>query len=841
MTVLSGTLIGNPKSLEKKEKPDSQSILSLFEAPGIRTASLSAGERFKTFGQHFKFKKQANFAPIVNKFEPDKTVKQLRRWFAWRARYARTSLENFWGGVQYKRLQKKLALPKSFGKKPKELVVQETRAGQPIKAKSIKGAFLSRKEVFAKHKREEKRKIQEIEKEMFGTVLVDTRRMVLSFAGLAVLIILPMAALSISQNLTSARIQVVGATNIALEQLQEAKLDVARLQFPQAAKEFEEAGQAFQAIAAIIEEQYGLAAKIASFLPIIGKKIDAANSVLSAGQDLTQAAVSISQGLDVLTNSDHFLASQELSYKIEYLFVRLQEAAPYIRSANAELQALDLSQLPEDFQPQAALIKGILPGLVKSFDQVDLLSDAVLPFIGHDIAQRYLIIFQNNTELRATGGFLGSLALVDVDLGKITNVEIPGGGPYDYNGSLLEYYAAPRAIRLINARWELQDSNWFFDWPTSARKISNFYEKAGGPSVDGVIAIDTQVLQALLELVGPVTLEEYDVKLSAQNFAAVLQEEVEFNYDEELNQPKKIIADLAPILLETIKNLNPEDYLTLAQAMSVLLESRDILIYHNRPEVQTTFSELGWSGEVVQSESDYLAIVHTNLGGGKTDGVIDDVIDISIHIDEKGNKTNTLTIRRTHRGVKGAPLTGVRNVDYLRVYVPLGSQLIEASGFESPPAHLFKEPEVDWLIDEDLAKSEQTFTIHAASGTEIYTESNKTVFANWVMLDPQEVSEVKFVYKTPDLVQMFSVPTKDPSWADWFSGDTAGTDRKLYFYDLYLPKQSGSWAPELNVTLNFPQSWQVKSTSKLYSESGAGNWNAKASMAGDSYWSWLLY
>lgn len=756
LTVLQGQVKARPKKLSLSEKVGvDQGVLSLFDA-AVSKEKRSV-KRFRSFGQSLKVNKQVNFAHTPKKFETRNKFKQIGNLIAWRWGYFKKRIEFYQAESEGKRLQKKLALPKSFGKASRLPIVKKTRAGKPIRVKRIKGVFLSSKELFAKHKREERQKIKEIEREIFGTTLVDTRKMAFSFAGLCLLIMVPMAAISGVQKFSQTKQQVLGATAAAFNQLQEAKLDVARLQFPQAAQEFEDAGQAFQAVAALIKEQYGTITKVISILPIVGKKIDAANDVLSAGQDLAQAAVYMSQAVDVLANPDHFLAEQDLSYKIEYLFVRLQEASPYIKSAEQTLAQVDISQLPEDFQPQVASIKAMLPGLVTNFNQIELFNNAVLPFIGHDSLQRYLIVFQNNTELRASGGFFGSLALVDIDRGGITDIEVPGGGPYDYQGSLLDYYAAPRALQLINPRWELHDANWFFDWPTSAQKISKFYENAGGPSVDGVIAIDTQVLEALLEFIGPVRLDQYDVTLSAENFRAILQEEVEENYDKELNQPKKIIADLAPILLDSIKTLQPNQLLGLAETFSGLLQSRDVLVYHGSPQVQETFSKLGWSGEIVQTKSDYLAVVHTNLAGGKTDGVIDDQFYLSIHVDERGERTNTLTIKRKHNGQKGAALTGVRNVDYLRIYVPLGSTLIEASGFESPPAELFESPEADWLIDEDLRAAQLNYIVHEPSGVEIFEETGKTVFAHWVQVDPQETVEVKLVYKTPVELKTFSI------------------------------------------------------------------------------------
>src|SRR5690606_30059995 len=131
------------------------------------------------------------------------------------------------------------------------------------------------------------------------------------------------------------------------------------------------------------------------------------------------------------------------------------------------------------------------------------------------------------------------------------------------------------------------------------------------------------------------------------------------------------------------------------------------------------------------------------------DGVINDTMDLNVHIDERSEMTHTLTIRREHTGVKGVPFSGVRNVDYVRVYVPANSTLISAQGFVAPPASLFEQPGADWLKDSDLQASQASYHVHPESGTETYQESGKTVFANWIQVDPGQTAEIKLVYRTP--------------------------------------------------------------------------------------------
>src|SRR5690606_6034200 len=80
----------------------------------------------------------------------------------------------------------------------------------------------------------------------------------------------------------------------------------------------------------------------------------------------------------------------------------------------------------------------------------------------------------------------------------------------------------------------------------------------------------------------------------------------------------------------------------------------------------------------------------TNIAGQKTDGVMKEMVTHEAKILPDGETIITLTIAREHTGKKGDLFSGVRNVNYLRVYVPLGSTLIDAGGFSPPDPKLFK-------------------------------------------------------------------------------------------------------------------------------------------------------
>jgi hypothetical protein len=845
------TLLHGVKPSQKEQtKPEKQeqSVLSLFESPKKQKSLAESFKDFSSFGQQFKTTKSTNFAPIAHKFQPGSEIKRLHRSLMWRMKYHLGLLKRPFERAKSKKLQKTIEMPRHLGKQTPSWLTEQTRSGKPISV-SVLSRVKKEQKVAIRHESDQPVKKEQVAKKTRTFSLPQLsfdpnagwQKTAMSFAGLCLLFVLPFGSFSVYKQLQQAQGEVFGATNLALQDLEQAQLHATQLDFITASEHFSQAGQAFQAAAAVMDNRLGVASSLVASVPVVGEKVKTGKLLLQAGENLSESAALLTQAVDVLTNDQHFLSEEELSFKLEFLFVRIAESAPLLTSSSETLAQVNLSVLPEEFQDKVSVLQKTMPLISEQFSRLASLEQAILPFIGHDSLQRYLVVFQNNTELRATGGFFGSLALVDLDRGEIQDIEVPGGGPYDYQGSLFENYQAPRALQLLTPRWELQDANWYYDWPTSAQNIANLYEKAGGPSVDGVVAIDTQVLQGLLELVGPVELPAYDVVIDTENFRSLLQEEVEFDYDKELNQPKKIIGDLVPVVLERVKELEPKEYIALGQTFASLLEQKDILIHHGDEEVQTVFADLGWSGEVVETEADYLAIVHTNLAGGKTDGVIDDEYKLDVHIDADGEVTNTLTIRRTHNGTRGTPLTGVRNVNYMRVFVPQGSELISATASNLPPQELFEAPEEDWMVQEELLSYQKNYRIDEESGVEIFEEAGKTVFGQWVQLDPQEVVEVKLTYKVAKAVVTYEIPEREESWTDWVTGKTAHTNDSVKLYHLYWQKQSGAWSPSLDITVNYPQQWQAHSDSTVEGTFGAGNWQTKAKQTGDSIWSLLMY
>ncbi len=346
----------------------------------------------------------------------------------------------------------------------------------------------------------------------------------------------------------------------------------------------------------------------------------------------------------------------------------------------------------------------------------------------------------------------------------------------------------------ISAAWSLHDSNWWPDFPKSAQKAILFYEKTGGPTADGVIAITPVVMQKLLEITGPIEMPDYEVTLNADNFIAETQYEVEEDFNREENQPKKILADLAPIVLDKI--FNGQDFDAISKSLSAVLEGlaqKHILLYSENENLQRIVSAQGWSGEIWETPNDYLNVVNTNINGYKTDGVIKETIKHEAEIKKDGSVIDTVTITRQHNGGDtDYEWWNKVNADYLRVYVPLGSQLISVEG----QTREFTDPPLDYEAlgfkkDADVEQEEKSMDVDRETGTRTYEDSGKTVFANWVYVSPQETATVRYQYLLP------------------FKVKPEGTEDAGDSYSILFQKQSGSAGSQLISTINKPDDYEI--------------------------------
>lgn len=518
-----------------------------------------------------------------------------------------------------------------------------------------------------------------------------------------------------------------------------------------------------------------------------------------SGIAIMQAGGHLVQGAQTLTSFLKEGATLFQSSETPSLLEFVEQAEPFFQSSGQEFsqaekyfQMVHTESIPAD--RRQAFTRGItwLPlftqALTFSSEHVDVLKE----LLGGNGPRTYLFLFQNNHELRPTGGFIGSYARLDMNQGQIRQFFVDG--IFNPDGQLKENIVPPRPIQKISAGWSLHDSNWFPDFPTSAEKAMFFYEKTGGPTADGVIALTPVVLEQLLRVVGPIDLPDYGITVDADTFMPLLQEEVETKYDKEENTPKKILGDLTGLILERlIVAPKGEILFRLADTLVSLCNERHILLYARNTQVENLISHSGWSGEVLTAPHDYVSVIHTNVNGYKTDGVIQESLRHVASIQDDGSVIDTLSITRKHTG-GDTPYEWWNkvNADYMRVYVPLGSELLSAEGMtpEFPEAPLDYDA-LGFRRDPDVEHEESAIKIDQSSGTRVGEEFNKTVFGNWVYVSPGESVTVTYRYRLP-----FKLPI------------TVLTDQPPTSFSVLYQKQAGTQGVQLSSQIEYPSTWQ---------------------------------
>ncbi len=602
-------------------------------------------------------------------------------------------------------------------------------------------------------------------------------------------------------------------TEAGLNSLEKKDFSTARVSFLQAEKNFQQVRRQTLYFPAWLAKPLTVVPGISKF----GSGILAAD----ASAHLARAALEATTVMEALVHSrDQVDQGVPLSYiaMLDELETPLQDIRSELTQANHSLSFIPTRDIPEESRMTFELLKKGVPSMVGGIDAFLANKPLVEELLGKNGPRIYLFLFQNNQELRPTGGFIGSYGILEFKNGHARRFFIDG--IFNPDGQLKENIVPPKPIQKMSAGWSLHDSNWFPDFPTSAEKAIFFYEKTGGPTVDGVFTLTPTVMERLLALTGPIELPEYDMVVDSKNFIPTIQEQVEIKYDRTENKPKKVLADLSSILMERVFALT--DPLALYQVADILvgaLNERQILLYTRNPDTQALIEASGWSGKIDQSPYDYVSVVHTNINGYKTDGVIDDAVEHRVQVEEDGSVLATTVVTRVHKG-GNTPYEWWNKVNsnYLRVYVPQGSKLVNATGQtrEFPPAPL-DYPLLGFKEDPAVTQEEGLITVDEATGTRVGEEFGKTVFGNWVYVSPGETVKVEYTYLLPFRID----PEKEESRS----------------YSLLFQKQPGMDQVRFTSSLTYPKGWDIywQSEPELPAQGDSGI-QVERTLRSDMFW-----
>ena len=368
----------------------------------------------------------------------------------------------------------------------------------------------------------------------------------------------------------------------------------------------------------------------------------------------------------------------------------------------------------------------------------------VAPYLlGIDSERTYLLLFQNDKELRPTGGFMTGYSIMKVNKGAFSPVS--SSDIYNLDAKYKPTIVAPDPIikylkgpYALSNKLRLRDMNWSPDFAESMRLFTTEAESIGITGIDGIISVDTQVLVYLLDAIGKIGVPgfgnfstEIDSRCNCPNVIYELEAFADVegpvvwdpngsgkiiyapaNYDNR----KKIIGPLMNSVLANAMG-QPKDKLPkLFEAGFKSLIEKHILFYIFDSKTQDAVSSFGIAGTIKSANGDYLHINDANLGGRKSNLYVTNEIFQEYSTSKDGYIEKTLTLTYKNPMKQDGWLNSVLP-DWVRIYVPKGSTLISFDGVE------------------DKATP--------------YEEFGKTVFAGFFKLRPEGVSKLTIKYKLP--------------------------------------------------------------------------------------------
>ena len=247
-------------------------------------------------------------------------------------------------------------------------------------------------------------------------------------------------------------------------------------------------------------------------------------------------------------------------------------------------------------------------------------ADFLYLLLGFDRERTYLLLGQNQNEIRATGGFIGIAVQVTVDKGELTDLVYLDSTKVDRE-PLTDNPTPPEGLfwYLWMGRLLFRDANWNPHFPTAAAKVAEMYRLGQGAQVDGVITASKLLAHDLVELFGDVKVPGVEEVLTRQTAEAYAEAERPYKCQPRhgSTRPKRCFdEDLFFALKERMTTgIASSLRRRLVETVNEHLDRKNVLIHVFPPMDDSFLWERGWNGAMALVDHDYLMVVDSSLPG----------------------------------------------------------------------------------------------------------------------------------------------------------------------------------------------------------------------------------
>ena len=451
------------------------------------------------------------------------------------------------------------------------------------------------------------------------------------------------------------------------------------------------------------------------FVPLVGGYVSDAKHGLTAAQIGFDTAFVLLDAIkpyaDVLgfAGGETEIAVQSAEDKIVFILETLDKISPQLEEVSGkvaqietEIAAINPKRYPKSIKGtpirgQLVTVQQSLESTKQSLSNIKPLLALLPKLLGQPDEKQYLLIFQNDAEIRGSGGFLTAYAILKAHRGKVT--PLVSQDIYELDAKFGNRVQAPESIvkhlPLVNY-WHLRDMNLSPDLKVSMETfIPNYKKVASNKDFDGIIAMDTQIVVDLLSILGKVGVAnwgEYHSEIVPEcNCPQVVYKMEDYatrpTYYIKQNRKGMIGPLMHSILLHVMgspKKLWPQ---FIEIGLKNIQEKHLMFYFPDDDDMQQVAESFNAAGRIQDYNHDYFHLNDTNFAGAKSNLYVKQEIEQEIEVSSDGTITKTVTIEYTNPEPPddcnlesgGLCLNGLLR-DWVRIYVPEGSEVIEILG-----------------------------------------------------------------------------------------------------------------------------------------------------------------
>jgi hypothetical protein len=514
-------------------------------------------------------------------------------------------------------------------------------------------------------------------------------------------------------------------------------------------------------------------------VPIVGDDLRAVRALATNGAAVTDAADAAVEFLAGLPDGLGGLAPDDGRFPVEHyeelapIVARIAEAAT---TAVEEIEASPASGRFEQVVDARERVLELLGPIAEQADAAALLAVELPRFLGSDGPRDYLFGAATPAELRGTGGFIGSVALLQVDQGALEF------GTFEASSDLpdLPPGELPPPVREDAERWSRYGGTGLFvnlnrtaDFPSAAQAMLAHWEATRGMRLDGMVVVDPFAFEALLDLSGPTEVPAYEVTLDAGSVVAFVANEA-YGAFEDATERKEVLGEVAAATFGRFLagDVGVEPQAAVAR-FAELVEDGHLVAYAADPSTQSALVSAGVAGGLGARDGmlqgDLVNVVLNSGTASKVDFFAERTVEIETTLLADGSARSILEVTIENQ----APTT-----DQVKYVIGPNNPVLEA-GDNLQDVSVYLAPQAEFTEVPPPADG-PTFT---------ETALGHPVHDGWVRIPSGESVERRYAWRTSD------------AWSV--------TEENLIAYDLLFQGQTVIRPTELIIRVGIPSGMDI--------------------------------